>query len=80
MTPLSGKAVCPSPRRVYSPKEAASALAEWGVAVSEKGIRRACKKRKLRRVTSFGGRYYIPETELFRWAGIVDQAEPEGAA
>lgn len=76
-----GKAVCPRPRRSYTPKEASALLAEWGIFRSEKWFWKACKNKRVRTLPAFSsGRYQVPEEELFRLAGIKDQAEPEGAS
>lgn len=74
-----GKAVnrTPEPRR--SPKEAVAILADFGVTICEETLRYRCNlpashPLHIRRAPGFLGRYYIPESELFRLLGISEGA------
>ena len=63
--------------RHYTPKELSAALAEAGIALSERSIMRRCglpEGDALRIATppAFPGRHYLPETELVRLLGVSE--------
>ncbi len=75
---LNGKqSAAPVRPRNYSPSEFSGALAEMGISICEKGVRLRCAlpasdPLHIKHLPGFLGRYYIPESELFRLAGITD--------
>ncbi len=73
-----GKAVCPRPRRTYTPCEASAAAEEFGFFRSSRWWSDKCKEGKIRTIGVLRPYHYITEEELMRVIGIADQAEPEG--
>ena len=71
-----GKAAAPAVRiKYHSPCEFAGELRELGLPICEKVIRARCNlpasdPRHIATHTGFMGRHYIPESELFRLAGL----------
>jgi hypothetical protein len=77
---LNGKQSAPPVRaRNYSPSEFSQALAEFGISLCVAEIRRRCGRPKadelhIATLHHFPGRWYIPESELFRIVGVKESA------
>jgi hypothetical protein len=75
-----GKAVLRTKPQRYLPKEASRILGEFGIVICEQTIRRRCNlpaghPLRILRLATFSRRYWIPESEVFRLAGISEGAE-----
>ncbi|WP_043582150.1 hypothetical protein [Geminisphaera colitermitum] len=73
-----GKAVCPRPRRTYTPCEASAAAEQFGFFRSARWWSDRCKTGKVRTLAALRPFHYITEEELMRVIGIVDLAETGG--
>ena len=78
LTPPSnpgGKAVLPVRTRNYAPGEFSAALKEMaGLTRSTAWVERKCRAKEIKTLPAFSGRHVIPESELFRLAGLEDRA------
>lgn len=74
-----GKAVLPVREQNYTPKEAAAALRECGIAICAETLRLRAKlpvshPLHIRRVRGFMSRFYFPESELLRLLSAETEA------
>ena len=78
MKPATGPGGLASPAparpRHYTPGEFSIALGEIGISRSERWVRDECNAGRIKTNPVFQSRHYIPETELFRIAGIKEAA------
>jgi len=72
---LSGKAVpAPVRARTYTPSEFSGALSDHGIYRCERWVAAKCAAGEIATNPAFKGRYIIPQSELFRMAGIKEAA------
>lgn len=64
----------PARPRHYEPGEFSLELAKLGINRSPKWVRNECHHGRIETNKRFSGRHLIPESELFRFAGIAEAA------